>query len=214
MVLCLLMMKSNDPLKIAVFDLNQTVYHKSSKDEFFRFVAYKKPHKLLNVYHLGLYSLIKELNLINKTEFKENFFHYLDGLEPALVERYAAEYWSIEWSNHFHPALLERIAQLREAGIQVYFITGALDVYAKPLFEHYLQVDGWIGTRSQYIKGRYRIIGKACKEEEKIRRLQQVVSPREFEITEAYSDKKEAILQVARQAFLVKDQKIQAITPR
>lgn len=207
-------MKHPDPLKIAVFDLNETVYHKSSKDEFFRFIAYRKPGKLLNVLQLGLYALLKEGKLVNKTTYKENFFHYLDGLEPALVERYAKEYWSLEWPTHFHPALLKRITDLRKAGTQVYFITGALDIYVKPLFEHFLQVDAWIATRTQYIQGRYRIIGKACKDEEKIRRLEQLVNPREYEITEAYSDKEEAILKEARKAFLIKDKNIKAINPR
>lgn len=206
-------MKNTTPIKIAVFDLNKTVYNKSSKDEFFRFIAYKKPQKLLNVFQLGIYTLVKELKLINKTAFKENFFHYLDGLEPALAERYAKEYWSIEWPNHFHPVLLERIARLREDGTLVYFITGGLELYIKPLFEHYLKVDGWIGTRTQYIHGRHRIIGQACKDEEKIRRLEQVLKPHEFDITEAYSDSEEAILKVAHRAFLIKDQNILPITP-
>lgn len=207
-------MENTSPVKIAVFDLNKTAYNKSSKDEFFRFIAYKKPLKLLNVFQLGIYTLVKELKLINKTTFKENFFHYLDGLEPALVDRYAKEFWSIEWPNHFHPVLLEKIARLREEGTLVYFISGGLDVYVKPLFEHYLQVDAWITTRTQYIRGRYRIIGKACKEEEKIRRLEQLVKPAEYEITEAYSDNKEAILKVARQAFLLKEGEIVPLPAR
>lgn len=163
---------------------------------------------MLNIFQMGFYTLLKEQKLVSKTEFKENFFHYLDGLEPATLQDYAREYWSNQWPDHFNSSLLAKIAELRQAGIQVYFITGTLDIYVAPLFEHFLQVDGWLATRTQYIKGRYKVIGKACKDEEKIRRLQQFLYAQPFEIIEAYSDKEEAVLQQAKKAFLVKNEEI------
>jgi phosphoserine phosphatase len=201
-------MKSTKTIKIAVFDLNQTVFNKSSKEEFFRFLVAKKPRKLLNLFQMGFYTLLKEQKLISKTDFKENFFHYLDGLEPSTLQDYAREYWSQQWPDHFNASLLAKIEELRQAGIQVYFITGALDIYVAPLFEHFLQTDGWLSTRTQYIKGRYKVIGKACKDEEKIRRLQQLLYTQPFEIIEAYSDKEEAVLQQAKKSFLVKNKEI------
>lgn len=204
-------MENTDKVKIAVFDLNQTVYHKSSKDDFFKFLITKKPKKLLNIFQMGLYTLFKEHKLINKTVFKENFFHYLDSLEPAKVYEYASEYWSAQWPEQFHDTLLEKIAALRQEGIQIYFITGALDVYVAPLFDLYLKPDAWLATRTHYQHGRYKIIGKACKDEEKIRRLQQYMQPKNYVIGEAYSDKEEAILKKASRAFLIKDKEIIAL---
>ena len=196
-------MSERSPEKIAVFDLNQTVYLKSSKEEFYRFICYKNNYKLLDLFQMGVYTFLRQLKLFSKTEFKENFFNYLDHLPPEMVEEYAREYWSVEYPKYFHPELLNRIAQLREQGVKIIFITGTLDVYVKPLFEHFLIPDNWIATRTQYINGSYKIIGKACKDDEKINRLNQLMSPQSYEMVEAYSDKNEDILKVAKNAFLV-----------
>ncbi len=153
---------------------------------------------------MGWHTLQKELNLATKTEHKENFFHYMDKLSPSTVDKFATEYWSVEWPQHFNQTLLQRIDQLRQSGNKIVFITGALDVYVKPLFETFLIPDYWIATRTQYIGNSYKVIGKACKDDEKLQRLNQILHPRPYEITEAYSDQKEDILKAAQKAFLIK----------
>ena len=200
-------------LNIAVFDLNQTVYNKSSKEEFFRFICKKRKYKALHLFGMGVYTLGKELGLINKTTFKENFFHYLDHLPPQTLEAYAYEYWNEAWPHHFNQELLLRIKTLQEQGTGIYFITGTLDCYVQPLFERILKPDAWLATRTQFINGRYKVIGRACKDEEKIRRLNQLIHPRPYQIVEAYSDKKEAILGAAKNAFIVEDGAIHPFNP-
>ena len=204
-------MAANDLLKIAVFDLNQTVYNKSSKEVFFKFILHKRKAKAFHLFGIGLYTLAKELDLINKTTFKENFFHYLDGIPPRTLEAYACEYWQGEWPQHFNQELLQRMESLRSQGIGIYLVTGTLDCYVKPLFEQFLQPDAWLATRTQYINGRYKVIGRACKDEEKIRRLNQLIHPRPYTLVEAWSDKKEAILQIAQQAFFVREGSIRPL---
>lgn len=192
-------------LNIAVFDLNQTVYNKSSKDEFFYFISKKKESKILHLFGMSFYTMGKQLGLINKATFKENFFHYLDHLPPQTLESYAYEYWKEEWPKHFNQELLERIEALRSQGVAIYYASGALDCYAKPLFEKILKPDAWLTTRTQYINGRYKVMGKACKDEEKINRINQLIHPRPYQIVEAYSDKKEPILEAAKSSFLIEN---------
>lgn len=205
-------MPDNNLLNIAVFDLNQTVYNKSSKDEFFRFIFRKRKSKIFHLFGMGFYTLSKEFGLINKATFKENFFHYLDHLSPQTLEAYAYEYWLQEWPQHFNQELLERIETLRSQGVAIYYATGALDCYVKPLFEKILRPDAWLTTRTQYINGRYKVMGKACKDEEKIKRLNQLIHPRPYQIVEAYSDKKEAILEAAKSPFLIENGNIRRLT--
>lgn len=197
-------MHSSSILQVAVFDLNQTVYRKSSKEEFYKYICYRKKNKLLDLFQMGLFTLMKEAKLMNKTDYKENFFNYLDKLPPALVEEYAKEFWSVEFPKYFHQPLLERIRHLQDTGVKIIFVTGTLDVYVKPLFETILIPDYWIATRTQYIENSYKVIGRACKDEEKINRLNQLLHPQAYEIKESYSDKKEDILMVAQQPFLLK----------
>ncbi|WP_224995469.1 HAD family phosphatase [Cesiribacter sp. SM1] len=198
---------AQEPVKVAVFDLNQTVYRKSSKDEFFKFICYKKNYKLLNILQLSVYGLMKKLKLINKTKFKENFFKYLDGLPPEQVHKYARQFWEVEWDDHFNEPLLQRIKELRAQGVQIIFITGGFDVYVAPLFEKQLQADAWMATQTRYEKGTYKIKGKALKDEEKVRRLNEHFAGRPYKLIETYSDQEEALFELAEKAYLMKNGK-------
>lgn len=192
------------PIQVAVFDLNQTVYRKSSKDEFFKFVCYKKNYKLLNVFQIALYGVISKLRLLNKTDFKENFFSYLDNLPPEQVHRFAAQFWRLEWDDQFNHPLLKRIEELRQQGIEIIFITGAYDIYVAPLFENILQVDAWMATQTRYEENTYKIKGKALKDEEKLRRLKEHYAGKPFRLVETYSDEEEVLFKIAEKAFLMK----------
>ena len=201
-------MPSDQVEKIAVFDINGTLYLKKSKDEFFRFVCYKNSFKLLDVYHIVLYQFLMKIKAINQTEFKENFFNYLDNLPPDVVEQYAREYWSIEYPRYFNHELLERVESLRSKGIKIFCISGGLDVYMNPLYEMF-PVEAHMSTQVKYTGKTYKVIGKACKGEEKVRRLDEYFQDRPYQIVEAYSDSKEAILDKAEKSFIVEQGKIQ-----
>ena len=201
----------SEKTKIAVFDINGTLYHKKSKEEFFRFICYRNSYKLIDMYHLILFKLLGKLRLINQTQFKENFFNYLDGLPPEQVKRYAREYWSIEYPYYFNDELLQRVEELRNEGVKIFCITGGLDVYMTPLFELF-PVDGYMCTRTRYDDGTYRIVGEACKNQEKINRLCEHFGDDSFHVVEAYSDDNEEVLELADQAYVVKKGKVEALS--
>lgn len=192
------------PIAVAVFDLNNTVYTKSSKDEFFKYICYKNNYKLLNVFQIGLFYALQKLRLLNKTQFKENFFNYLDGLPPERVLKYASQFWSIEWQEQFNPRLLQRIEALRQQGVQIIFSTGGLDVYVAPLFDNHLKVDAWMATETRYAKDTYTIRGKALKDQEKTRRLKEHFGNLPFTIVEAYSDSEEDFFKDTERPFIMK----------
>lgn len=201
-------MSMNATKKIAVFDLNKTVYHKSSKEEFFKFVCYRRNYKLLSLLEIGFYKLIGKLRLLNQTQFKENFFNYLDGLPPEKVAEYASEFWQIEYPKHFNTELLERISQLRKENVTIVFLTGGIYVYVAPLFEQIALTDVWMATEVCYENGTYKIVGKALKDKEKTRRLKSYFADQPFRVVEAYSDEDEDVLYLADKAFLLDDGKI------
>ncbi|WP_242917737.1 HAD family hydrolase [Pontibacter liquoris] len=194
-------------INVVVFDLNGTFYNKSSKDEFFKFVCTKKPQNALFFFQMAYYKLLLKLHKIRQTEFKENFFNYLDNLPPEQVEAYAVEFWNKEYPENFNQELKSHFDALKAQGTQLFCATGALEVYVKPLFELY-PVDGFAGTKATYVQHTYKVEGKACKEEEKLKRINEHFHGKPFHLQEAYSDSKEAILKEATKAFLVKDGKI------
>jgi len=191
------------PVKIIVFDLNKTLYNKSSKDEFFKFVCSRNPSRIGKIFQMSWYKLLSKFHLINQTEFKENFFRYLDRLPPEKVEEYAAEFWKREFPSQFNVELLNHLESMRQKGFKIYCATGSYEIYVKPLFG-FFPVDGLVGTRSKYENKTYCIEGEACKGLEKIRRLDELFAGAPYEIIEAYSDREEAILKKAERSFLVK----------
>ncbi len=201
------MTKESESIKVIVFDLNGTFYNKSSKDEFFKFVCAKRPQQFRFIFEMAYYKLLHKLNQIRHTEFKENFFNYLDNLPPNKVQEYAEEFWAREYPDNFNQELLNHFDEMKKKGIHIFCATGGLEIYVEPLFKHY-NIDGFAGTKVRYENNTYKVIGKACKEEEKLKRIAEYYKKPDFTIIEAFSDSKEDILDKAEKAFLVKDGKI------
>ncbi|MFA0962759.1 HAD family hydrolase [Roseivirga sp. BDSF3-8] len=199
----------SEPVRMAVFDLNSTVYSLSSKEIFFKFVCFRRNYKLINIFHLGMFKALGKFRMVSHTEFKENFFNYLNKLPPKKVYEFAADFWRIEYPKHFNKNLLKRIDELRSQGVAIVFATGALEVYAAPLFDNHLKVDAWVGTRAEYENGTYKVQGKACKQEEKTRRIREHYHERDIHIVEAYSDDVEHMFQLAEVSYLVNDGEIE-----
>lgn len=198
------MESSEGEIKVVVFDLNGTFYNKSSKDEFYKFILTKRPQRLHYYFQMIYYKILKNLNKIRQTEFKENFFNYLDDLSPDQVEKYAKEFWEEEYPANFNKELKSRFDQLKKEGAHIYCATGGLELYVKPLFNQYT-IDGFAGTRVHYENNTYKVVGEACKDEEKLKRLDAHFKGRPYKIIEAYSDSKEAILDKAEKAYLIKN---------
>jgi HAD superfamily phosphoserine phosphatase-like hydrolase len=206
------MKQDKEEVKVVVFDLNLTFYNKSSKDEFYKFICARKPHKLAVYIQMAYYKVLLKLHQINKTEFKENFFNYLDNLPPAEVEAYAEEFWQQEFPDNFNHELKNRFDKLRKEGAKIYCATGGLELYVKPLFKLY-EIDGLVGTRVKYENNTYLVEGKACKDDEKIKRIEKDFDGKSFRIIEAYSDSKEKILEKAEKAYLVDDGEVKPYIP-
>lgn len=194
--------------QVAVFDLNGTLYNESSKDEFFKFICTKKPASALKYFHMGRFMILKKLHMVGQTEFKENFFRYLDGIDPVQVSEYAREFWEKEFPSNFNRSLMLRVKELKQQGIGVYIITGALELYVRPLMKMYKEIDGYAGTRTEYRNQKHLVAGDACKGRVKLKALHGLLNGEPFRIVEAYSDSKEPILDEAQNAFLIKDGKV------
>jgi phosphoserine phosphatase len=198
-------MTTQQEKRVAVFDINGTLYRKSSKEEFFKYICFKNGYKLLDIYHLLTYKLLGKTHLINQTEFKENFFNYLNGLTPDTVKRYAQEYWSIEYPQYFNGKLLQRVKELKKEGVDIICISGGLDVYMRPLFK-FFQVDDFYCTATCYQGGTYLVDGEACKGDVKLERLKYHYGETPYRIVEAYSDDPEPLLEEAEKAFIITPQ--------
>jgi HAD superfamily phosphoserine phosphatase-like hydrolase len=197
--------------KVVVFDLNGTLYNKSSKDEFYKYLCSIKPRKVGYYLQMMYYKLLLKIHKIRKTEFKENFFNYLNNLPPSQVEKYAAEFWKREYPANFNKELLQILNRHKKMGTKIFCATGGLELYVKPLFELYT-IDGLFGTVVKYDGNTYKVQGLACKDDEKLRRLDKYFKGNPYKLIEAYSDSKEPILDRAEKSYLIEDGKILSYT--
>ncbi|HSI90777.1 MAG TPA: HAD-IB family phosphatase [Adhaeribacter sp.] len=200
-------MAAKSEIKVIVIDLNQTFYLKSSKEEFYKFICTKRPWRIGYFFEMMFFNFLKNLNLIRQTEFKENFFNYLDELPPEKVKEYAKEFWQQEFPQNFNQEIMNRLDKAKAEGQEIFCATGALEVYVKPLFELY-PINGLAGTRTRYTGKTYEVEGKACKGEEKVKRVQEHYAGRSFTITESYSDNEEELFEITERPFLVEDGRI------
>lgn len=200
-------MEQNEVLRVVVFDLNGTFYNKSSKEEFFKFICKKRPNRFKYAFEMSYYYLQMKLNKIRQTEFKENFFNYLDGIPPSKVEEYAKEFWAQEFPEEFNNELEKLFDDVKKSDSLLICATGGFELYVKPLFDIY-KIDGMVGTKVEYDGHTYKVVGEACKEEEKITGIKRLLKGKPFKIVEAYSDSKEVILDEAERAFYIKDKAI------
>ncbi len=200
-------MAGNNEVKVLVFDLNGTFYNKSSKTEFYKFILKKRPKRIKYLGQMLYFQLLSTLNIINKTDFKENFFRYLNDFPPYKVEELAREYWAREYPKNFNNNLISRFDAAKRQGFKIICITGGIELYVKPLFDLY-PIDLLIATKANYENGKYVIDGLACKNEEKVDRLNEHFNGEPFKLIEAYSDSKEEILDLAENPFLIKNGKI------
>lgn len=194
--------------EIIVYDLNQTLYSNSSKDEFFKFICYKKGYKLLHLFQIGWLKALGKLRITSKTYFKENFYNYLNKLPPEKVEKYAKQFWDLEFPEHFRNDMVTDIREKDKSGIKVYIVTGGFEVYTKYLEELLpLKV---IGTLTKYENEDYKIIGKTCNDAEKVKRLDAKLNG-EYRLLEAYSDDDEEILYKAEKGYLLEEGKLKLV---
>lgn len=200
-------MATGNTTQIIVTDLNQTFYLKSSKEEFYKFICTKRPKRIRFFVEMLYYKLLKNLHLIRQTEFKENFFNYLDKLPPEKVAALAQEFWQREYPRNFNKEIKDRLEKAKAQGQEIFCATGALEIYVKPLFDLF-PINGLAGTKTEYTGKTHKIIGKACKGEEKVKRVKEHYRGQHFTITEAYSDQKEELFSITEKPYLVKKGKL------
>ena len=190
--------------RVAVFDLNQTLYIPSSKESFYHFLLSKQRSSKIYLVYLRLIKFLGKLRLLSITTFKEDFYRYLDDIPPDELHTLASQFWQQEFPNQFRSDLIKRIRALQDEGVEVLIITGSLDVYTRAVAQ-VLPIETVISTRSIYIDGKYDIQGIACKGSEKIRRLEEHLGYEPYTVVEAYSDEREAILKIAECGYLIQE---------
>lgn len=188
-------MKSVGAIKLYDFDL--TIYDGDSTIDFYVFCVRHQPGLLRYLPYQLFHLVLFVFRLENTTRFKSHFFIFLHGLHDvdATIERF--------WQQHF--ADIKQWYQSR-AHDQDVIISSSPEFLLAPVCQK-LGVQTLIATKMDKRSGI--IEGLNYKGEEKARQLRQRLP--NVVVEEAYSDSlvDRPILKLAKQAFLVKGERVE-----
>ena len=174
-------------MKLAIFDFDGTLYAKDSLIEIWKFFLRKYPLTLLYfpVQFTGL--LLFKLKIIDAKKFKELFVIYLSRISEEEILKGLEEFWTREYPLNFHNELLHYLSDIKSKGLKTVCLSASPDLFLHQICVM-LQIDVLISTHMVHENGKYRIQGKNCRGDEKIKRIQDHFKDHDIELEYVFSD--------------------------
>lgn len=173
--------------KFAFFDYDDTLIHGDSGKALLKYYLKRNPlavFKLLKVVVLFPLSLI---GLVKFQSAKSAWLFPMDYLSDKELE----EFYQTCLIPKYYDNVIEELKNKKNNGYLVYICSASIEGYLRFCD---LPVDGILGTKTKIVDGKYtsKMIGKNCKNEEKVVRLNAVIKELGLEIdydnSYAYSD--------------------------
>ena len=173
--------------KFAFFDFDDTLIHGDSGRKLLKYYLKKHPLSAVRllkvVYHYALYLLkVEPLNAA-----KSAWLYPLDFMDDAEIE----DFYISCLESSYYPAVVAELEKKKAEGYTIYICSASVEAYLRFCR---LPVDAIMGTKTKIINGHYtgQMIGKNCKNEEKVRRINEEIKNHNLEIdydlSYAYSD--------------------------
>jgi phosphatidylglycerophosphatase C len=177
------------------FDLDGTLIHKDSYLPFLVGWKLRNPHRILPLFALPAKWLHYLTKNRDRTFLKEAFLTaFMKGAKWSDVNLFVKNFWNRFLVKHGNEAVIARLKWHFNNGHRVYIVSGSFDFYTIYLQEIW-PLHGIISTRAEWegdiLTGK--IMGKNCKGEEKIYRIEKELSIHLQEVeyyayTDSYSD--------------------------
>lgn len=174
-------------VKCAFFDFDDTLIHGDSGITLLKYYLKKHPlsvFRLLKVvYHYSLYLLKKEpLN-----QAKSAWLYPIDYMSDQDIQ----EFYQKCIVPRYYPHVIEELKAKKEQGYIIYICSASVEAYLRFCD---LPVDAILGTKTEIINDHYtsHMVGKNCKDQEKVIRIYEQLKNHNLEIdydhSYAYSD--------------------------
>ena len=173
--------------KFAFFDFDDTLIHGDSGGKLLKYYLKRHPlsvFRLLKVvYHYALYLL--KIDPLNKA--KSAWLYPLDYMNDQEIEKFYQE----ELEPCYYLNVIEELKKKKAEGYIIYICSASVEAYLRFCK---LPVDEILGTKTLIKENKYtsQMIGNNCKNEEKVKRIQEVIKNHNLEIdydlSYAYSD--------------------------
>lgn len=191
---------------IAAFDFDGTL---TTKDSLLPFLVHLNgwPRTLLKMAKIAPSLIGFSLGKVERQDVKEAILtEFLSELSLATVKREAEIYSKGKLDTFLNPKMIERLKWHQDQGHQCVIVSASIDLYLIPWAIRY-RLDKVISSQLE-IKGDFitgRLKDQNCWGPEKVRRLLEVVGPKNTFYLYAYGDSRgdQELLELADQSFFI-----------
>lgn len=173
--------------KFAFFDFDDTLIHGDSGQALLKYYLKKHP---LSSWRLIKVAVLFGLYLLKIVSFQRAKSAWLFPMDK-LNEQELNDFYQTCLVPKYYPNVVAELKQKKADGYLVYICSASIEGYLRFCD---LPVDGILGTKTKIIDGKYtsKMIGKNCKDRQKVVRLNQVINDLnmtiDYENSYAYSD--------------------------
>ena len=160
------------PAAFAFFDFDDTLARGDSILPYLMYCILRGAAPRRQVFKAAWGFLAWKLNPAHASASKETSLSFIRGKTVDEMDDLARDFFREVQQNAFFEDAAPEIFSLREKGVQIVVVSASSDLYMKILPE-FLPVDAVISTTCEVVDGKYTgKIGKNCKGEEKVQRIQ------------------------------------------
>ncbi|MDK2818574.1 MAG: HAD-IB family phosphatase [Spirochaetota bacterium] len=196
-------------IKLSLYDFDKTIYKKDTGIVVLKYLFKKHPKTLLQIPKIVLSFTFYFLKIIPTHRLKEIFFSPISILTKEEWETFITDFWAIEKNNLF-PNTCEQIEQDKKNGYIIGILSASAEIMLYPIMD-IISIDFLIGTIFSTTESTVTstIIGKNCKNEEKVSRLYKYIEAhypnQKYTIDKMYSDSLHdlPLFNIAQQQFTV-----------
>jgi len=156
---------------VALFDFDNTLAQGDSITRLLIHDIKKRPYHFFLLVPVGIYYIGHKLHLCSFESAKEKILFPL----RYMNEEQRQQFYKEEVAIHYYPNVIKELKKKKEEGYFVIVCTASSEAYMK---YHDLPIDAMLGTKVENGK----IIGKNCKNEEKVPRILACLKEHHIEI--------------------------------
>ncbi len=177
--------------ELAIFDLDGTLIQHDSYVPFLTLWLKHHPERVAHALILPMVGWYYKLAAKDRDYIKEKFLiACMQGTRRTELAWFARRFWQRFLKRRANIPMIERLRAYHQDGVPVWIVTASFEFYVEPI-RRFVPVAKVLGTQArwneEYLAGT--IVGKTCRGEEKIRRIEQAWgTPIDRLVYHAFSD--------------------------
>lgn len=163
--------------KVALFDFDDTLIHGDSGRLLLKYYIKKHPLSFFRIFIVGFYFILYLLHLCPINKPKSAWLFPMDKMTNQQLQ----EFYNECLVPRYYDNVVARLKELKNDGYTVYICSASIEGYLRYCD---LPVDALLGTIVEIKNNRYtsKMLGKNCKREEKVKRINEQLAKDNLEI--------------------------------